>query len=120
MYRRMSFEPNRPTYNIRHSEGDDEDGPEDLPGREAALSALFDELATADVEHGDVSVTHMETLWYISAHRDGRVIIDRLGAPLNPRHMIPVSKARTLELWRRLIDGDFAALEAEPWRPGYA
>lgn len=83
------------------------------------LSALYDELAISDAEHGDVAVTE-ETSWTISAHRDGRVVMSFLADPsVGARHMFPVSKARVLVLWRRLVAGDIDGLLAEPWKPGY-
>jgi hypothetical protein len=104
----------RSSYGILHSEGSGEDGVslDQLPD-------LYEELRTADQEHGDVSVVHEETGWCISSHRDGRVVFAHLGRRGAPRHMSPVPKARVLELWRRLIEGDLDGLAAEPWRPGY-
>jgi hypothetical protein len=83
-----------------------------------SLSALYDELQMADREHGDVSVAHDDSGWCISAHRDGRVVFEHLDQG-GERHMIPVSKERVLELWKRLIQGDIAGLLAEPWTAGY-
>ncbi len=57
-------------------------------------------------------------MWCNSAHRDRRLVFENVDAG-GERHMIPVPKARVLELWGKLIAGDFAALEAEPWKPGY-
>ena len=54
----------------------------------------------------------------MSAHRDGRVVLDHLDTR-GERHMIPVPKERVIDLWKRLIDGDIEALMAEPWKPGY-
>jgi hypothetical protein len=103
------------TFNVRHT-----DGSGDLDPPADALSALYDELLFSDTEHGDVSVTHDESGWCMSAHRDGRVVFGNLrdyGA--SDRHMIPVPKERVLELWKRLIDGDIEGLLKEPWQPGY-
>jgi len=33
--------------------------------------------------------------------------------------MTNVPKARVLELWMRLIEGDIETLVGEPWLPGY-
>lgn len=100
-------------YSIVHTDGSGEDD----PGLEA-LPALYDELQSADREHGDVAVVHEETGWSISAHRDGRVVFEQLGAG-GERHMIPVPKSRVIELWSRLIDGDIDGLMNEPWKHGY-
>jgi len=82
------------------------------------LSALYDELADSDREHGDVSIVHQDTGWSMSAHRDGRLVFEHLGEG-GERHMIPVPKERVLELWKKLIRGDIASIGAEPWKPGY-
>jgi hypothetical protein len=83
-----------------------------------SLSRLYDELRLSDIFDGDVAVIHQDTGWCISAHRDGRVVLEHLGEG-GERHMIPVPKERVLELWRRLIDGDIDGLLLEPWGPGY-
>lgn len=82
------------------------------------LSQLYDELLAADQEHGDVSVVHDNTGWSMSAHRDGRLVFEHLGDG-GERHMIPVPKARVLELWNRLIKGDVDGILTEPWKMGY-
>ncbi len=82
------------------------------------LSDLYDELLTADREHGDVAVTNYDTEWCMSAHRDGRLIFEHLEEG-GERHMMPVAKERVIELWKQLIDGDIDGLLLEPWRLGY-
>lgn len=101
-------------FSVIHTNGAGDDDPP-----MANLSDLYDELLTADREHGDVAVVHEDTGWSISAHRDGRVVFEWLGRGGEPRHMIPVTKERVLTLWRWLIDGEIEALLEEPWRPGY-
>jgi hypothetical protein len=101
-------------FSVIHSNGA---GDEDPPM--ASLSDLYDELLTADREHGDVAVVHEDTGWLISAHRDGRVVFESLRLRGEQRHMIPVTKERVLTLWRRLIEGEIEALLEAPWRPGY-
>jgi hypothetical protein len=83
-----------------------------------SLPALYDELLSADREHGDVSVIHEDSGWSMSAHRDGRLVFEHLEQG-GERHMIPVSKERVLDLWRRLIEGDMDSILAEPWQPGH-
>ncbi len=100
-------------FGIIHLDGSGDDGTSlDV------LSPLYDELLTADFEHGDVAVVHEQSGWCISAHRDGRVVFGHLGEG-GDRHMIPVTKEQVLILWRRLIDGDINDLLAEPWVTGY-
>jgi hypothetical protein len=102
-------------FGIIHSDGSGEDNP---PLEN--LSDLYDELLTADREHGDVAVVHDDTGWCMSAHRDGRLVFGNLrdhGA--SDRHMIPVARERVLELWKRLIQGDVDGLLKESWKLGY-
>ena len=84
-----------------------------------SLAELLAELDPADTEHVDVAVEH-ESGWYLSARIGGHVVwedVEEGGPP--PRHMTRVPAAKILELWTRLAQGDLAAIEAEPWRPGY-
>jgi len=83
-----------------------------------SLDALYDELLSADREHGDVSVVHDDSGWSMSAHRDGRVVFEHLGKA-GERHMISVPKERAIQLWIRLVAGDIDGLLTEPWKPGY-
>jgi hypothetical protein len=102
-------------FGVIHTDGSGEDS----PGIES-LSALYDELLSADSEHGEVAVIDDGSGWSLSAHRSGRLVFEQLGSRgATARHMIPVSKATVLGFWKRLIDGDTQGLLAEPWRPGY-
>ena len=73
------------------------------------LSALYDELLTAEKEHGDVAVISDDTGWILSAHRDGRLVFEHL-ANGGERHMYPISKEQVLLFWQRLIEGDIGSL----------
>ena len=42
-----------------------------------------------------------------------------LGTRGSQRHLIPVAKARVLELWMRLARSEIEGLLKEPWEPGY-
>ena len=102
-------------FGIIHSDGSGEDNPP-----VESLSGLFDELLTADREHGDVTVVNDDSGWCMSAHRDGRLVFEKLGSGgTAAKHMMPVSKERVLELWGRLIKGEIDILLGEPWKPGY-
>lgn len=101
-------------FGVIHSDGSGEDDPP-----LDSLSDLYEELRSADREHGDVAVVHDATGWSMSAHRDGRLVFEHLRRG-GERHMIPVPKEEVLQLWRRLIDGDIDGLLAEPWKPGYS
>jgi hypothetical protein len=100
-------------FSVVHTDGSGEENP-----TVEGLSELYDELVSADREHGDVAVIHEDTGWSMSAHRDGRLVFEHL-AMGGERHMIPVPKERVLDLWRRLINGDIDGLLAEPWKAGY-
>jgi hypothetical protein len=84
-----------------------------------SLSELYDELSAADIEHGDVSVTHRETGWCMSAHRDGAVVFQNLSTMSGERYMKPVSKERVIAMWERLIQGDVEGVLKEPWVMGF-
>lgn len=72
-----------------------------------------------DTEHGSVALTH-ESEWCIAVMRGGYVILDHLESDAGgERHMRDVPEARILDLWTLLAQGDIAAIESEPWRPGY-
>lgn len=102
-------------YGIIHMDGSGEDNP---PTQ--CLSDLYDELFLSGIVDGDVSVIDDNSGWGMSAHRDGRLIFEHLGTRGDTaRHMIPVSKERVLELWKRLIEGDIDGLLKEPWKRGY-
>jgi hypothetical protein len=100
-------------FGVIHTDGSGEDNPP-----LESLSLLYDELLSADREHGDVSVIHDDTGWSMSAHRDGRLVFEHLENG-GERHMMSVPKERVLELWKRLIAGDIAGLLTEKWRSGY-
>ena len=102
-------------FSVMHTDGSGEVNPPI-----ESLSNLYDELLIADREHGDVSVGDEDSGWCMSAHRDGRLVFERLGTRgETARHMIPVPKEFVLKLWRQLIDGDIDGLLSEPWKPGY-
>jgi len=101
-------------FSLLHADGSGYENP-----RLEDLGPLFDELLSADREHGDVSVVHEDSGWSMSAHRDGRLVFEHLDGKGGPFHMIPVAKQRVLELWRRLAAGDIEGLLTEPWLSGY-
>ena len=70
-----------------------------------------------DTEHGSVTVTH-ESEWSVSVSRGGYVILENLETG-GERHMDEVPTSKILELWRYVADGNIAAVEKEPWLPGY-
>jgi len=83
----------------------------------SSLSPLLDELATADPEHGDVSLTH-ESEWCISVSRSGYVTFENLEEG-EPRHMRDLSREKILDLWAKLSRGEIESIESEAWLPGY-
>ncbi len=102
-------------FGVVHSDGSGDDNPP-----LESLSDLYDELLTADAEHGDVAVIHDDSAWCLSAGRDGRLIFEQLGTTSpTKRHMTSVPRERVLLLWKRLIDGDIQGILSEPWKQGY-
>jgi len=101
-------------FGILHIDGSGENNPPI-----ESLSALYDELASADREHGDVAVIHDDTGWSMSAHRDGRLVLEHLPTPGGQRHMFPVPRDTVLRLWRQLVSGNIDGVLSEPWKPGY-
>jgi hypothetical protein len=90
--------------------------------RNPPFSALDDLLAeiengSEDPEHGSVALTH-ESEWCLSVAKGGYVIFENLEHG-RERHMRGVPRAKTIQLWKLLAMGDIAAVESEPWRPGY-
>jgi hypothetical protein len=83
------------------------------------FSELYNELFVSGIVDGEVSVIDDASGWSLSAHRDGRIVFEHLGGQGGPMHMIPVPKARVIELWKRLVHGDLASIMTEPWRAGY-
>lgn len=83
------------------------------------FAALLRELddRPEDTEHGSVAVTH-ETEWSVSVSRGGYVVCENLETG-GERHMDNVPASKILELWRCLAEGNIAAIEKEPWLPGY-
>ena len=83
------------------------------------FAALLRELKDRpeDTEHGSVAVTH-ESEWSVSVSRGGYVIFENLETG-GERHMNAVPARKIFELWRCVAKGDIAALEKEPWVPGY-
>ena len=102
-------------FGVIHTDGSGEDNPP-----VESLSALYDELKDAGREHGDVSVIHDESHYCMSAHRNGRIVFERLGTRgREARHIAGVSKDRVLALWSQLIVGDIEGILSEPWESGY-
>lgn len=81
---------------------------------------LLDELEERleDEEHTSVSVIH-ESEWGLGFYRGGYVTFENVEGEGEPRHMRRVSREKAIEMMRSLSNGDLAALEREPWEPGY-
>ncbi|MFM9927566.1 hypothetical protein VLK31_31625 [Variovorax sp. H27-G14] len=72
-----------------------------------------------DTEHGSVAVTH-ESEWSLAASRGGYITFENLEAEgRGERHMDELPASKILELFRHLAEGNLAAIEQEPWLPGY-
>jgi hypothetical protein len=83
------------------------------------LRELLQSLDIEDKEHPDVALKH-ETEWCLSAFSSGLLVWENVEAKgNNAKHMKCVPREAVLGLWLKLTRGDIAAVQAEPWRPGY-
>mgnify|MGYP001487897236 CR=1 FL=1 len=86
---------------------------------ESRFQEIIDDLRKADAEHPDVSLKH-KSEWCLTYGRDGRLMYANMeGAPDAGRHMENVPVEKVVELWKKLARGELAAIEAEPWQPGW-
>ena len=99
-------------YHITSRWGGDES---DVPT--SRMREVLDELDADDAEHQPVSLTH-NSEWCLGAYPGGLLVWENLEDG-DPRHMNDVQRERVLELWIQLSKGDLAAIELEPWLPGY-
>jgi hypothetical protein len=83
----------------------------------STFGPLYEELIKADDEHIDVSVSH-ESGWTLGAGASGWLVWENVEDG-EPQHMSSVSREKVLDLWKKLADGDIAAIHVEPWQPGY-
>lgn len=81
-----------------------------------ALDRLLEELASADAEHPDVSVSH-ESEWCLSVYRAGRVVWENV-EEVEPRHMLGVQGSEVRRLMGLVARGELSAVESLDWRPG--
>lgn len=85
----------------------------------AVIAGVLAELDGAkDDEHPDVALSH-ESGWTLSAFPSGLVFFENVEEDEAPRHLAGVSREGVRELWAALMAEDFAALERQPWQPGY-
>ena len=85
-----------------------------------AFALLLDELEDRpdDEEHGSVSVVR-ESEWSLEVMPGFHLVLEHAEGEGAPRYMDGVPRAKLLEMMAALANGDLAALEREPWRPGY-
>ena len=88
----------------------------DGPGLLGTFSTLLDELEFATAEEPDVEVAH-HSEWLLSVYSGGRLFWGNLVSG-EDRFMEGVSQETILDLMRLTALGDFAAIEAFPWRTG--
>ena len=83
------------------------------------IDALLKQLNATDREHTDVAVRTADG-WTISAYRSGNVAFENVEARSSvPCHIKGLPRDKVGRLMRLLAAGDLAALEREPWEPGY-
>ncbi|QSI33161.1 hypothetical protein GNX71_27765 [Variovorax sp. RKNM96] len=103
-------------FNLTHRYGSVEPG-----GPNSDFPALLRELEDRpeDTEHGSVAVTH-ESEWSLAVSRGGYITFENLEAEGGgERHMDELTVSKIHELFRHLAEGNLAAIEQEPWLPGY-
>ena len=83
-----------------------------------SLADLYAELAEADQEHANVSLTH-ESEWSLSGFSSGLLIWENVAGEGEPQHRRNVSKEKTSELWSFLASGSIEAINRENWLQGY-
>lgn len=90
-----------------------------------AVDALVAELAHADLEHPDVSVTDAEG-WCLSFTAGGRLTWENLDdhddegdddGYVHERHLQDVERAQGLALLKALASGKRSLVDAQPWEP---
>jgi len=74
------------------------------------LAALDDR----DPEHAEPWLTH-ESGWTLSVNANGAVVWTNDDEEFAPRHLVDVSRAEMLRLWRALAEGEIEAMQGEPW-----
>jgi hypothetical protein len=90
---------------------------EEMPSVDRMREVLAELDGEDDDEHPSVSLTH-DSDWSMSAFPDGLVIWENAEADV-ARHMLHVSRAKVLELWIKLSEGQTEVIESEPWIAGY-
>ena len=81
------------------------------------MRELLASLDFQDDEHPDVSLNH-ESGWSLSAFGGGLLVWENVEQE-NAKHMKSVPREKTLELWRRLAQGDIEIIDREAWIAGY-
>lgn len=82
------------------------------------LPALYDELAKADSEHTDVSITH-ESEWCLSAFNSGLLVWENVAGEGGPMHLKNAAKEKVISLWYALAQGRIEEVNREQWAEGY-
>lgn len=92
-------------------------GGSEMAPNAARLAELIAELETADEEHPDTWMTHLESGWNLRLDEERFAYLS--DANLNAiGHMKSVSAAAALDLWLRFASGGPAAVERDPWVAG--
>ena len=95
------------------------DGSEEPAGPHTDLVDLYAELADADPDHPDVSIT-LPSEWSLGVLPRGRVCLEHLSdRAVQPVGMEGLSDDAILALMEMMVRGDLEAVRAQPWTPGY-
>jgi hypothetical protein len=93
-------------------------GASDLNPSFDEVEALLDELANADEEHTDVSVSD-DSGWTLSIFCGGYVIWGNAEDGSDDRHMKGLQRAEILALAKAIARGELDAVHRLPWKSGY-
>jgi len=86
---------------------------------ESVIDAVLAELdEPVDEEHPDVALSH-ETEWTLTAFPSGLLVWENVEEDDEPRHLTGADRSLVRRLWLALAEGDLAAVDGQPWRPGY-
>ena len=82
------------------------------------MRQVLAQLDGSDDEHPCVSLIH-ESEWSLGAYANGVLVWENLEEG-EPRHLKGVTRDKVLDLWLKLSEEGIAAIEKEPWLPGYS
>ncbi len=103
------------SFTITHRGGEDDEG-----SGTAGIDAILAELdEPRDDEHPDVSVTHDDSGWAVSAFQTGLVVWENPEQDDDPRHLRDVSRQEVRRIMVLVSEGRIDEVDRLDWSPGY-